>query len=85
MVTGKPSTWAKLGADFIPHSSWDVVSHSEYGGYECGHCMAAAGVNGALYAKAVSPDRERGIDGDDWRVWGRSALTCRVFRFTFQG
>jgi hypothetical protein len=25
---------------------------------------AAAGVSGALYAKAVSPGRERGIDGD---------------------
>jgi hypothetical protein len=29
--------------------------------------------------------RERGIDGDGCRVWGRSALTCRVFRFTLQG
>jgi hypothetical protein len=26
--------------------------------------MAAAGVSGALYAKAVRPGRERGIDGD---------------------
>jgi hypothetical protein len=26
---------------------------------------AAAGVSGALHAKAVSPGRERGIDGDD--------------------
>jgi hypothetical protein len=25
--------------------------------------MAAAGVSGALYAKAVSPGRERGIEG----------------------
>jgi hypothetical protein len=23
MVTGKPSTWVKPGADFIPHLSWD--------------------------------------------------------------
>ena len=48
MVTGKPS-----GA-----------SHASYGGYKCGHCTAAAGVSGALYAKAVRPGRERGIDGD---------------------
>jgi hypothetical protein len=27
----------------------------------------------------------RGIDGDGWCVWGRSARTCRVFRFTLQG
>jgi hypothetical protein len=85
MVTGKPSTWVKPGADFPPHLSWDVVSHSGYGGYKCGHCTEAAGVSGALYAKAVSPGREWEIDGDGWRVWGRSAPTCRVFRFTLQG
>jgi hypothetical protein len=22
MVTGKPSTWVKPGADFIPHATW---------------------------------------------------------------
>jgi hypothetical protein len=27
----------------------------------------------------------RGINGDDWRVWGQSAPTCRVFRFSLQG
>ena len=43
------------------------------------------GVSEALYAKAVRPGRERGIDGDDCHVWGRSTLTCRVFRFTLQG
>ena len=37
----------------------------DYGGYKCGHCTAAAGVSGALYAKAVSPGHERGIDGTD--------------------
>jgi hypothetical protein len=63
MVTGKPSTWVKPGADFVPHSSWDWVSHASYGGYKCGHCTSAAGVSGALYAKAVSPSRERGIEG----------------------
>jgi hypothetical protein len=42
-------------------------------------------VSGALYAKAVRPGRERGIDGDSCHVWGRSTLTCRVFRFTLQG
>jgi hypothetical protein len=47
--------------------------------------MTAAGVSGALYAKAVSPGRERGIDGDGSRVWGRSAPTCHVFRFALQG
>jgi hypothetical protein len=85
MVTGKPSTWVKLGANFTSHSSLDWVSHASYGGYKCGHCTAAAGVSGALYAKAVSPGRERGIDGDGWRVWGRSTLTCPVFMFTLQG
>jgi hypothetical protein len=85
MVTRKPSTWVKPGADFSPHATWDWVSHASYGGYKCGHCMAAVGVSGALYAKAVSPSHKRGIDGDGWRVWGRSALTCRVFRFTLQG
>jgi hypothetical protein len=85
IVTDKPSTWVKPGADFIPHATWDWVSHASYGGYKCGHCTAAAGVSGALYAKAVRPGRERGIDGDGWRVWGRSTLTCRVFRFTLQG
>jgi hypothetical protein len=85
MVTGKPSTWVKLGVDFIPHATWDWVSHASYGGYKCGHCTAAAGVSGPLYAKAVRPGRERGIDGDGWHVWGQSALTCRVFRFTLQG
>jgi hypothetical protein len=84
-VTGKPSTWVKPGADFIPHLSWDWVSHASYGGYKCGHCTAAAGVSGALYAKAVSLSREWGINGDGWRVWGRSALTCHVFGFTLQG
>jgi hypothetical protein len=44
-----------------------------------------AGLSGALYAKAVSPGRERGIDGDDLHVGGQSAPTCRVFRFTLQG
>jgi hypothetical protein len=58
MVTGKPSTWVKLGADFTPQSSWDWVSHASYGGYKCGHYTAAAGVSGALYAKAVSPGHE---------------------------
>jgi hypothetical protein len=72
MVTDKPSTW-------------DWVSHASYGGYKCGHGTAAAGVSGALYAKAVRPGRERGIDGDGWHVWGQSTLTCRVFRFTLQG
>jgi hypothetical protein len=38
-----------------------------------------------LYAKAVRPRRERGIDGDGCHVQGRSTLTCRVFRFTLQG
>jgi hypothetical protein len=85
MVTGKPSTWVKTGADFSPYLSWDLVSHASYGGYKCGHCTAATGVSGALYAKAVSPGRERGIDGDSWCVWGWSVLTCRVFRFTLQG
>jgi hypothetical protein len=28
MVTGKPSTWVKPGADFIPHATWDWVSHA---------------------------------------------------------
>jgi hypothetical protein len=64
MVTGKPSTWVKSGADFIPHSSWDWVSHASYGGYKCGHCTVAAGVSEALYAKAVSIVCKRGIDGD---------------------
>jgi hypothetical protein len=64
MVTGKPSTWVKPGTNFTPHLSWDWVSHASYGGYKCGHCTAAAGVSGALYAKAVSPGHERGIDGD---------------------
>jgi hypothetical protein len=68
MVTGKPSTWVKPGADFSPHSFWDWVSHASYGGYKCGHCTAAAGVIGALYAKVVSPGCERGIDGDGWYV-----------------
>jgi hypothetical protein len=30
----------------------------------CGHYTAAAGVSGALYAKAMSPGHEWGIDGD---------------------
>jgi hypothetical protein len=85
MVTDKRSTWVKSGADFPPHLSWDWVSHASFGGYKCGHCMAAAGVSGALCANAVSPGRERGNDGDGWYVWGRSAPTCRVFRFTLQG
>ena len=53
-----------LAADFAPHATLDVVSHSGYGGYKCGHCTAAAEVSGALYAKAVRPGREWGIDGD---------------------
>jgi hypothetical protein len=56
MVTGKPSTWVKLGADFIPQMSWDVVSHASYGGCKCSHYTAAAGVSGALHAKVVSGD-----------------------------
>jgi hypothetical protein len=75
----------KPGVDFSPHLSLDWVSHASYGGYKCSHCTAAAGVTGALYAKAVSPGRERGIDGDGLYVWGRSAPTCHVFRFTLQG
>jgi hypothetical protein len=85
MITGKPSTWVKPGMDFPPHLSWDWVSHASYGGCKCGHCTTVVGVSGALYVKAVSPGRERGIDGDGWYVWGRSAPTCRVFRFTLQG
>jgi hypothetical protein len=64
MVTGKPTTWVKPGTDFPPHSSWDMVSHASYGGCKCSHYTAAAGVTGALHAKAVSPGHERGIDGD---------------------
>jgi hypothetical protein len=30
MVTGKPSTWLKPGADIIPHVTWDWVSHASY-------------------------------------------------------
>jgi hypothetical protein len=85
MVTDKPSTWVKPSANFIPHLSWDVVSHASYGECKCSHCTTAAGVSGALHAKAVGPGHERGIDGDDWRVWGRRAPTSRVFRFTLQG
>jgi hypothetical protein len=85
MVTGKPSTGVKPGADFTPHLSWDWVSHASYGGYKCGHCTAAAGVSGALYAKAMGPGSEQEIDGDGWRVWGWSAPTCHVFKFTLQG
>jgi hypothetical protein len=65
MVTGKPSTRVKPGTDFSRHSSRDLVSHASNGGYKCGHCTTATGVSGALYAKAVSPGRERGMDGDD--------------------
>jgi hypothetical protein len=68
MVMGKPSTWVNPGVDFIRHLSWDGVSHASYGGYKCSHCTAAAGVIGALHAKAVSPGRKRGINGDDWCV-----------------
>jgi hypothetical protein len=71
MGTGKLSTSVKPSVDFIPHLSWDWVSHASYGG--------------ALHAKAVSPGRERGIDGDGWYVWGWSTTTCHVFRFTLQG
>jgi hypothetical protein len=85
MVTGKPSAWVKSGADFPPHLSSDEVSHASYGGCKCSHCTTAAGVSGALHAKAVSPGREQGINVDGWYVWGRSAPTCRVFRFTMQG
>jgi hypothetical protein len=42
-------------ADCPPYATWDVVSHSGYGGYKCGHCMMAVEVSEALYAKAVSP------------------------------
>jgi hypothetical protein len=70
MVTGKPSTWVKLGVEFTPHVPWDCVSHASYGGYKCGHCTTAVGVSGALHAKAVRPGLERGIDGDGWCVWG---------------
>jgi hypothetical protein len=28
----------------------------DYGGYKCGYCTAVAGVNRALYAKAVNSD-----------------------------
>jgi hypothetical protein len=83
MVTGKPSTWVKSSR--VDALSWDWVSHASYGGFKCGHCTTAAGVSGALYAKAVSPGRERRIDEDGWYVWGRSAPTCRVFRFILQG
>jgi hypothetical protein len=85
LVTGKPSTWVKPGADFTPHLSWYVVSHASYGGCKRSHYTAAAGVSGALHAKAVGPGRERGIDGDGWCVWRWNALTYRVFRFTLQG
>jgi hypothetical protein len=87
MVTGKPSTWVKPGADFTPHATWDWVSHASYGGYKCGHYMAAAGVSGALYAKAVRPSRERESmgtvdvcgDGVHWHVvcFG---LPCKVLK-----
>jgi hypothetical protein len=40
----------------------------DYGGYKCGYCTAAAGVNRALYAKVVSPDLLLG------NRWGR--LIC---------
>jgi hypothetical protein len=74
-----------LPADFAPHVTWDVVSHSGYGGYKCGHYTTAVGVGEALYAKAVSPILLKGIDGDGWCVWGWSASPYRVFRFTLQG
>jgi hypothetical protein len=45
-----------LLADFTPHATGDVVSHSGYGGYKCSHYTTVVGVSEALYAKAVSPD-----------------------------
>jgi hypothetical protein len=44
------------------------------------------GTIGALYAKVVSPIL---LPWNRWGqltcVWGQSALTCRMFRFTLQG
>jgi hypothetical protein len=74
MVTGKPSTWVKPGADFIPHLSWDVVSHAGLWWVQVQPLLGGVRVSGALHAKAVSPGHERGIDRDEWYVWGQSAL-----------
>jgi hypothetical protein len=52
-----------LAADISPHATGDVVSHSGYGGYKCGHCTTTVGVSEALYAKAVSPDL---LTGNRW-------------------
>jgi hypothetical protein len=56
---------SEAGRGLSPSLVLRPVSHASYGGYKCGHCTMAAGVSGALYAKAVSPDHEWGIDGDD--------------------
>jgi hypothetical protein len=57
----------------------------DYDGYKCVHCTTMTGFSGALYAKAVGPVL---LPGNRWGqlmcVWGWSALTCRVFRFTLQ-
>jgi hypothetical protein len=63
VVTCKPSIWVKLGVDFPPHLSWDVVSNASYGGCKCSHCTTAAEFSEAFHSKAVGPGRERGIDG----------------------
>jgi hypothetical protein len=42
----------------------DALSMRREKGIKCGHCTTAARVSGALYAKAVRPGREWGIDGD---------------------
>jgi hypothetical protein len=83
MVTDKTSTRLNLSADFTPHWTWYGFSHASYGGYKCGRCTTAAGDNCTPRPWALFCSQ--GIDGYGWRVWGRSAPTCHVLRFTLQG
>jgi hypothetical protein len=70
---------SEAGRGFYPSLVLRGVSHASYGGCKCSHFTTAAEVSGALHTKAVSPGRERGIDGDGLYVWGQSAPTCCVF------
>jgi hypothetical protein len=84
MVTGKPSTWLKLDADFplTCPKTWSPML-AMVG--EVQSLQGGSRGQWGIACKVMGPGRERGIDGEGWRVRGQRAPTCRVFMFTLQG
>jgi hypothetical protein len=61
-----------LPADCPPHATWDMVSHSGYGGTSAVTARRQSGSVRHYTPRRWAPFCCQGIDGNGWYVWGRS-------------